>query len=187
MTKNNDNGESSVSAAARNTPAGAPAGNVNNGGNDDPTSQQSDQRAQFDNDDTPEVPEDPESYVDGQIQFYTDGGLRDKRLWQEFRMDFGKWKQHDFAALNRVQRSNLRNFFRNNGVYVDKNTSIPKGMIQTLEESRPAMWPEAELLDAIEDGTIFNSSLNPYVAGGLAFLKRKEREEKEGMPKTGVS
>jgi len=59
-------------------PAGAPAGNVNNGGNDDPTSQQSDQRAQFDNDDTPEVPEDPESYVDGQIKFYTDGG----RLWQ---------------------------------------------------------------------------------------------------------
>jgi len=52
-------------------------------------------------------------------------------------------------------------------------------MIQTLEESQPAMWPEAELLDAIEDGTIFNSSLNPYVAGGLAFLKRKEREEKE--------
>jgi hypothetical protein len=108
MSKNNDNGESSVSAAARNTPAG----NVNNGGNDDPTSQQSDQRAQFDNDDTPEVPEDPESYVDGQIQFYTDGGLRDKRLWQEFRMDFGKWKQHDFAALNRIQRSNLRNFLR---------------------------------------------------------------------------
>jgi len=175
MTKNHDNGESSVSASARNTPAG----NVNNGGNDDPTSQQSDQRAQFDNDDTPEVPEDPESYVDGQIQFYTDGGLRDKRLWQEFRMDFGKWKQHDFTALNRIQRSNLRNFLRNNGVYVDKNTSIPKGMIQTLEESRPAMWPEAELLDAIEDGTIFNSSLNPYVAGGLAFLKRKEREEKE--------
>ena len=94
-------------------------------------------------------------------------------------MDFGKWKQHDFAALNRIQRSNLRNFLRNNGVYVDKNTSIPKGMIQTLEESRPAMWPEAELLDAIADGTIFNSSLNPYVAGGLAFLKRKEREEKE--------
>ena len=63
---------------------------------------------------------------------------------------------------------------------MDKNTSIvPKGMIQTLEESRPAMWPEAELLDAIEDGTIFNSSPNPYVAGGLAFLKRKEREEKE--------
>jgi hypothetical protein len=98
MSKNNDNGESSVSAAARNTPAGAPA---NNGGNDDPTSQQSDQRAQFDNDDTPEV-QDPESYVDGQIQFYTDGGLRDKMLWQEFRMDFGKWKQHDFAALNRI-------------------------------------------------------------------------------------
>jgi hypothetical protein len=73
MEKNHDNGETSVSPAARNTPAG----NVNNGGNDDPTS---DQRAQFDNDDTPEVPEDPESYVDGQIQFYTDGGLRDKRL-----------------------------------------------------------------------------------------------------------
>ena len=82
MTKNNDNGESSVSTAARNTPAVAPAGNVNNGGNDDPTSQQSDQRAQFDNDDTPEAPEDPESYVDDQIQFYTDGGLRDKRLWE---------------------------------------------------------------------------------------------------------
>ena len=85
MSKNNDNGESSVSAAARNTPAGAPA---NNGGNDDPASQQSDQRAQFDNDDTPEFPEDP----DDQIQFDTDGGLRDKMLWQEFRMDFGKWK-----------------------------------------------------------------------------------------------
>ena len=94
-------------------------------------------------------------------------------------MDFGKWKQHDFAALNRIQRSNLRNFLRNNGVYVDKNTSIPKGMIQLLEESRPTIWPEAELLDAFEDGTILNSSLNLYVEGGLAFLKRKEREEKE--------
>src|ERR1700692_1818052 len=127
----------------------------------------------FSNEDSPEVPtsqSDRITYVGEQIEYWIRLKLRDEWLWEEFRIDFGKWSQTDIHDLPKNVKGELRAFLRSKGVYVPRGRlTVPQGLVMVLEEEQPSTWPDAELTTAMEaEG--FSSSLKD---------KKEKRDQEE--------
>src|ERR1700729_731006 len=177
MSRPGNSGEGSESATARI----AHPGN-DNGRDDEEQSQQSSYRTNHGNDDLEDVPEDKEPYINEVIDIWEEGKLRDSLLWQEFRMEFGKWQHDDFAALRKLYKSKLRNFLRLRGVYVNTKRTIPQGLVDILEEEVRTTWPEQELLESINThGTEFNSHLNFHREDSTYVLEKKLKEREAAI------
>jgi len=66
-----------------------------------------------------------------------------KLLWEAFRADFKGW---DFGETEPHIRTELRNYLRENGVYIlaARGTSIAAALAGVLEEDTPHPWTPAE-------------------------------------------
>lgn len=145
--------------------------------------------------DTPDIPptDQMSNWIDEQIKHYQRMGHRDELLWEDFRVDFARWKIEDFKRISQHKRGELRSFLRNNGVYVTQGEVISIGLTKVLDEIPPAEWPKAELLKMANSARDFNSWRNPQY-GKQEILDPREQSPppqtqklQKAMPTLGLS
>jgi hypothetical protein len=85
-------------------------------------------------------------YALTKIWYYKNNHTNDYSLWDLFRSDFEGWSEDQFKALPQTVRTNLRAVLRCGGVVVHAHskTSIPRVLMEVLEQDQPAPWTEDE-------------------------------------------
>jgi hypothetical protein len=98
----------------------------------------------------------------------------DEGLWEWFQKDFMDWTEELFALSHKTICTALRDFLRDNGVYVEGMKYISQQLFNVLQEDKYKEWPAEEVIKQIKTGRDFNSYQNP--------IFRAKREDYNTIP-----
>ncbi|POS86848.1 hypothetical protein EPUL_001280, partial [Erysiphe pulchra] len=112
-------------------------------------------------------------YIVRFIQKCTFKKYRDERLWEEFVDDFEGWTKDIFEIPVREAIKDLRDYLRENGVFVYKAPRIPMSgeLAKTASEKEPHKWSDKEIEDILEKDERFNSRHHPDYVSTRASVK----------------
>lgn len=108
-----------------------------------------------------------ESRLSGYIVNFIQRGrkrrFRDERLWEIFTDRFQDWTKEMFEIPSREAITDLRNYLRENGVFVYKASRIPISgeLAKTANEAFQHVWTQEEITEIIEKDEPFNSRHHP--------------------------
>lgn len=126
----------------------------------------------------PEVPEstaDKIQYALQQMEEWKETGHTDEMLLEDFRTDFGQWKEADIEAIERNPRGRLRTFLRDAGIYTGAKTSrVTTRLFKLLESNSYPEWPQKELDEQIKKNPQFRSRHNHTLPGTQAYIRQQE-------------
>ncbi|RKF55671.1 hypothetical protein OnM2_088060 [Erysiphe neolycopersici] len=105
------------------------------------------------------------SFILWRIYMYNSLSFTDYDLWELFRDDFDGWKKEHFDNSEKEVTTNLRNFLRQNGVYVVMNSGalINQELCNVVENPDYHEWTHEEIQQQLNRNGTFNSSQNPNV------------------------
>lgn len=105
------------------------------------------------------------SFILWRIYMYNSLRFTDYDLWELFRDDFDGWKKEHFDKAEKEVTTNLRNFLRQNGVFVMMKSGalINQELCNVVENPNYHEWTYDEIQQQLNRNGIFNSSQNPSV------------------------
>ena len=95
------------------------------------------------------------------LDAYESYGRIDEELWESFQEDFEDWTEALFTLGNKKVRTTLRDFLRDNGVYVGGTKYISQQLFNVLKQDAYEEWPAEEIEKQLKTGRDFNSYQNP--------------------------
>jgi hypothetical protein len=88
------------------------------------------------------------------------GGI-DEELWELFLEDFEGWTETLFALGNKAIREPLRDFLRENGVFVGGTKYTSQQLFNLLQEEKYQEWPAEDIAKQMDSGLEIWSYQNP--------------------------
>ncbi|TQS35749.1 hypothetical protein Golomagni_03821, partial [Golovinomyces magnicellulatus] len=88
-----------------------------------------------------------DNFVEEQLNDYKKYEFRDDLLWEAFQESFLNFTVEDFEQVNSNRRYALRDFLRENGVYVTKKKGykVAQALYDTAQEENQSTWSTEEI------------------------------------------
>ena len=98
------------------------------------------------------------AFVDWRLSIYEKKGWKRFDLWESFVDDFESFTKEILNDLGKDQLKEIRDYLRENGVYVRKEArkSIADGLLGTIHEPTPSKWPTNDSADKPTDDSAGN-------------------------------
>ncbi|RKF83791.1 hypothetical protein GcM1_154009 [Golovinomyces cichoracearum] len=102
-----------------------------------------------------------DNFVEGQFNHYKKNKFRDNMLWEAFQKSFLNFTVEDFEQVNSNKRYALKDFLRENEVYVTnkKGYKVAQAFYDTDHEENQSTWSTEEINELLLKGKTLNSYL----------------------------